>query len=222
MANLAKAYEVVVLPATPDLLGYVWRADVIHVPSERNGDRHNVYVNVLDEVGRDLRGENGLRVLWGWQGQKTNEFVPPLVLDKPVGEWGTNFPLHAEQHAWVCVDGRGIPSDTVLNLHTGHADEGTGNKVGHHSFEVTFQLVRISTQPRPMEPSAGGGSGAGGGGYVGGPTVPTLTGGTDAEMQLRLVGRMNEIAAIMEGAAIDLRHLVVWLTEGENRRKAMG
>ena len=186
--NNATAYGVRVQTAAPGADGLVWRVESVeHVPDGENGGNHNVYVNVLDETGRDLRGANGPRVLWGWEGQRADEYVPPLVLDKPTGEWGTNFPLYRGQHAWLSVIGRGVPSDKVENLHTGFVSEGPNTADGHHSYRVTFRLVREIAKQPPVQP----------------PVQPPMP---DDERTAIAAG-LRRVADTLNAAAIDLRHL---------------
>ncbi len=143
--NGAQQYGVTVQAGQPDAQGCVWRATVVsHVPDERNALRHNVYVNVQDETGRDLRGI-GLRLVWGWEGQRADEAAPPVTFDKPKGEWGANIAMFTGQRVWCRIEGGA--SDTVRGLHTGHASEGDGTGYGHHSFEIVFQRVSAAVAP---------------------------------------------------------------------------
>jgi hypothetical protein len=55
----------------------------------------------------------------------------------------------------VCaVEGLGLPSDRVENLHTGHPDEAPGNTLFHHSFLVVFQRTKVAA-PRAESVLAG-------------------------------------------------------------------
>ena len=47
------------------------------------------------------------------------------------------------------VGGLGTKSDTVTGVHTGHADEETGNTWGHHSFYIVWQLMSGDVVPEP-------------------------------------------------------------------------
>lgn len=165
MANNATQYGVTVQPATPNAQGYVWRAEsVAHVPDARNGGRHNVYVSVLSEAGRSLRGSSAPSIVWGWEGQGADEPSPALALDKPPGEWGTNIAIFSGQRIWCRVEGMSYPSDVVRGMHASHTSEGDGTAPGHHSFEVTFRLVQEAIQSEL--PGANGGAGAGDGATV--------------------------------------------------------
>lgn len=153
MGNIAGSYGVSIQPAEPNAEGYAWRAMyVAHVPPSRNGNRHNVYINVTDEGNHELRRATDVRVVWGWEGQRPDEPAPPLALDKPVGEWMTNIALFPGQRVWCRVDGRGIPSDTVRGMHTNHPRGGDGDGEGHHSFEIIFQLLKGTPGPMVVIP----------------------------------------------------------------------
>ena len=147
-------YTTTIDRAQPNAAGLVWRATFAEpVPAWRNAMRHNVYVNVFDENTRELRGASDVKIAWGWEGQRPDEQSTALKLDKPAPEWMTNIPVFPGQKIWCRVDGRGIPSDTVRGLHAGYASVGDGTAEDHHSFEVVYQLWRVTAQPEPaIEP----------------------------------------------------------------------
>jgi murein DD-endopeptidase MepM/ murein hydrolase activator NlpD len=124
-----------------------WRViGVHHLTPDENRGNHVVYVDVVDEAGHPLRSAD-LQVKWGWAGQRPDEPAPPKPLDKPSSEPATNVEMYSGQQLWIELTGEGLPSDTVRNLHTKHADEPgpngeTWNSIGHHSFYVLFQRVR--------------------------------------------------------------------------------
>ena len=62
--------------------------------------------------------------------------------DKPPGEPAGNFPMWKYQVCEVVaigMSGETLVSDKVTGLHTGHKDEGQGNRLFHHSFALVFQ-----------------------------------------------------------------------------------
>lgn len=202
MTNNASGYGVTVLPAQPNAAGYVWRAEEIrHLPPGENGGNHHIYLDVYDEQGGEVRGNANVRVVWGWEGQRADEPAPAKALDKPKGEYMTNIPMDAGQVIRCAVQGYDYPSDIVAGLHTNHPDEGDDVRRGHHSFIVTFRLMREAVQPLPPLPP-----------------VPD-------DERAEIAARLNEIAARMEagaqemgGGAIDLRHLATAvLAAGEAR-----
>lgn len=132
---------------------------VVHLPPELNRGRAAIFVRLLDEDGKRMRG-GGVRLLWGWEGQRPNEAAPPVLLDKRDGEDGHgNVDMYTGQKTWVKIDGLGLKSDSVINLHTSHPDERgpngeIWNSIGHHSYVVTFQLVTSATVTVPTVPVA--------------------------------------------------------------------
>lgn len=109
-------------------------------PEENAGNRH-VYVDVLGPDGEDLRS-TGVKVWYGWEGMRDEEQPPPVVVDKPEGEHGCNFPMFPDMRAWVEV--MGWPSDSVYGLRTDYVreDDREGRGWGHRSFLVTFRKER--------------------------------------------------------------------------------
>jgi hypothetical protein len=125
-----------------------------HLTPDENAGNHHIYLDVLNEQGQRMRQT---QIEWTWDGRQLDEPAPPVTIDKPDTEPGTNIPLNWAQTASVSVQDN--PTDTVTNLHTRHPDEGDngGNTRGHHSFYVVFQLqsgdgVPPPTQPPPTEP----------------------------------------------------------------------
>ena len=112
-----------------------WQAvRVHHLTPEENGGRHHIFLDILDEAGQRLYGAQA-RVTW-----EGGEQV--VTVDKPLNEPGSNCPMWKYQ---VCalqalgLPGQPLPSDRVINLHTGHPDEAPGNTLFHHSFLVVFR-----------------------------------------------------------------------------------
>lgn len=149
-ANQAERYGVRLAPATAGAGETYWQAaSVRHLLPEENRGRHNVYVDVLDGAGQRLRNP-ALRIGWTWEGRQPHEPADPKPLDKPENEPAGNVDIFRGQHTEVWIQGDGLPSDHVLNLHSDHPDEpGPGgelwNSIGHHSFHVVFQRTRKET-----------------------------------------------------------------------------
>ncbi len=140
----AQAYDVGLAPVAAAPGQQCWQViGVYHLAPEENRGNHVVYVDVVDETGHRVRDPN-LCLAWGWEGQRADEVVQPRRFDKPDNEPATNVEMYSGQNVWIRVEGDGIASDTVSNLHTKHADEPgphgeTWNSIGHHSFYVLFQ-----------------------------------------------------------------------------------
>lgn len=107
-----------------------WRIiGVHHLSGWENMGNHHIYCDVLDRDGKRInRGK-----LWLKQG---NQNPVSAIVDKPPNEAGTNFPVWGATPVDVWVDG---DSDSVSGMRINHADEDTGNTIGHHSFYVVFQ-----------------------------------------------------------------------------------
>lgn len=145
--NDATAYGVNVEPQTLPNGTLYWKAVRVHhlLPAE-NGGNHHIYVDLLDETGARVTGAQ-VRVTWPG-GQEI------VIIDKPAGEPGGNFPMWKYQ---VCdtvatgVPGTNLPSDRVTGMHTGHPDEAPGNTLFHHSFAVDFQRTAAEADPPPVD-----------------------------------------------------------------------
>ena len=155
------AYAVRLQPAQVTPGAPYWRLiGIHHLTPDENRARHSVYVDVVDEAGARLN-DPGLRLRWGWEGQRPDEAAPPRPFDKPPSEPATNIDIYPQQQTWVEIEGDGLPSDRVANLHSKHPDE-TGpngelwNSIGHHSYYVVFQRSRAVESPvePPSEPSS--------------------------------------------------------------------
>ena len=151
----AAAYAVGLQRATVAAGQVGWRVLGVHhlSPAENRGG-HHIYVDVVDEQGQRLR-DPSLRLRWGWEGQRADEAAPPRAFDKGDNEPATNVDVNSGQIVWVEVEGQGLASDRVHNMHTKHADEPgpggeTWNSIGHHSFYILFQ--RVAEGARPVDP----------------------------------------------------------------------
>jgi hypothetical protein len=102
-----------------------------------------------------------LRIGWTWEGRQPHEAADPRSLDKPDNEPAGNVDIFRGQHIEVWIQGDGLSSDHVLNMHSDHADEpGPGgelwNSRGHHSFYVAFQRTRQGAGPEEPGGENGG------------------------------------------------------------------
>lgn len=156
--NQAEGYGVRIAPATVTTGQEYWQVlSVRHLPPDENRGKHNVYVDALTADGQRERTP-ALRIGWTWEGRRGDEVADPKPLDKPDNEPAGNVDLNRGQIVQIWIEGDGLPSERVENLHTDHPDEagseGAGNTRFHHSFHVTFQRVR---QEAPVVITSGGG-----------------------------------------------------------------
>ena len=123
-----------------------WRVKYVrHLSPEENKGLHHIFADAIDEQDRRVFGTQ-LRIT-----------VPPgrelgAVIDKPLSEPGTNFPMWWGDTYSIEVKSD-LPSDRVTDLHTKHPDEGPGNTLGHHSFKIVFQRATAGEQPEPPPPT---------------------------------------------------------------------
>jgi drug/metabolite transporter (DMT)-like permease len=177
--NDAVAYGVEVQPVQVEKGQRYWKViKVYHLSPVENHANHNVYVDLLDEDGNRVYGAKARATWQGGQGEVT--------IDKPENEPGTNLPLW--KHQVVAIEGVGLPSDKVLNLHSGHPDEpgppAWGNTLFHHSFYVAFQRTIKEGGEPPRENSVIQGTVTNGAGMTivlssGGQTVASKVIGAD-------------------------------------------
>ena len=193
--NNASGYGVTIQPAAPNAAGLVWRVESVrHLPPGENGGRHNVYFDVYGEDGRPMRGDPTLYVGWKWKGQRLDEPAPPAPLEKRAPEPMANIALGNGQIVSAWVMGDGVPSDIVAGLHTNHPDEGGDVTRGHHSFAVVFRKTRVAAAPPPV---------------VTPPVVPVTPPQPPMpdEERAAIAAGLRRVAGVLEGAAVDLRHL---------------
>ncbi len=147
--NLAAQYGVSIIRAnSPD----AWRCiGVYHLPPDQNRGRHNVFIEVLDEHGNRTNAPLLKWTVW------MDASAQSRRLDKPANEPAADIPIEVKDTITVWIEGDGLPSDTVGNIHTRHADEGSEkwNSYGHHSVYVVFQRQRdaVVTPPTPEGPT---------------------------------------------------------------------
>lgn len=134
-----------------------------HLAPDENRDRHNAFIEALDENGRRLK-DNNLRVGSIWEG-KSDGPDRPKPLDKPDGEPAADVPIEKDMTMTIWLEGAG-PSERVTNLHTRHEDEvgpgGGRSSRFHHSYYIVFQRTQAA--------AAGGETGGQTGGETGGET----------------------------------------------------
>lgn len=152
--NDAAAYGVAIVEAQPPTGSLYWKVvRVHHLTSEENGFRQHIFFDMADEDGNRLQGGK-VRVVWPG-GQQD------VTLDKPPGEPGGNFPMWKYQVCDASALGMPgeippMPSDQVTGLHTGHKDEGPGNRLFHHSFAIVFQRTFAGGSPNLRQSSISG------------------------------------------------------------------
>ena len=143
----AAQYGVSVEPAVVTPGRYYWRVlGVHHLTPDENQGKHNVFVDIVSELGERVRDPN-LRLEWGWKGQLPDEQVSPGIFDRPDDEPAGNIALYKGMSALVKVSGDDLSSDKVSNLRTDLPDEATqsdllGNSFGHHSYYIVFQRTK--------------------------------------------------------------------------------
>lgn len=135
-SNDAAQYGASIIPVPANRTA--WRCiGIYHLQPDENRGRHNVFIDVLDEAGRRVTSPpNVPTIRWTWWIDG-----PPQTtrLDKPPTEPACDIPLESKATVTLWVDGDGLPSDRVGNLHSRHPDEGSGNTYGHHSYYCVFQ-----------------------------------------------------------------------------------
>lgn len=109
-----------------------------HLPGSENQGKHNIYVYAYDEYGK--RDANpALHIGWTWEGRQPFEAAPPAKLDKRAGEAHGNIPIERNQKISLWLEGDGAGSDIVHGMHTKWPQDGPGNSLFHHSFELSFR-----------------------------------------------------------------------------------
>lgn len=153
--NLASLYGVQVTRS--GAAGPIWRCvHVRHLAPSENKGKHAVFVDVVGEDGKRIK-DPALRIAWTWDGRRPDEPAPPKPLDKPDNEPAGNLDMYGGQKLEVWIEGLGLPSDRVTNLHTDHPDEPAPsgelwNTKGHHSFYIKFQYQEGAVVVPPLDP----------------------------------------------------------------------
>lgn len=139
--NGAAKYGVSIVPATVAKGQPYYRViGIHHLSGDENHGQHNVFCDVLDENGKRI--ERAVLVA-----ANINHTINHLVIDKPLGEPGTNAPMHFGDTLEFYVTG-GPPSDHAKGFHIRHEDEEAGTTRGHHSFYVVWQRTTAG-EPDP-------------------------------------------------------------------------
>ena len=150
--NDATSYGVSIAEAKPESGKLYWKVvRVHHLTSDENNFRQHIFLDMLDEAGNRLQGG---KVRVSWPGGQQD-----VILDKPPGEPAGNFPMWKYQVCDVVVLGMSdetLVSDTVTGLHTGHKDEGQGNRLFHHSFALVFQRTLAGAAANVRESAISG------------------------------------------------------------------
>lgn len=139
-----------------------WRViGVHHLMPDENRDRHNAFVEVLDEGGSRVKDAN-LRVGWTWEG-KADGPADSKRLDKPDNEPAADIPIEKNMTASLWLEGAG-PSERVVGVHTRHEDEvgpgGGRNSRFHHSYYIVFQRTQAAASGK-VTSNSGTASGTG-------------------------------------------------------------
>jgi hypothetical protein len=130
--NEAAAYGVRLEPANAPGDSPFWQVvNVRHLSADENRGKHNVFVRVLDATGQRDRNP-ALRAAYTWEGRRPDESAPPRPLDKGDADLGhADIDVNKGQHISVWIEGDGLPSARVANLHTDHeANEKTQRRSG--------------------------------------------------------------------------------------------
>lgn len=131
---------------------------VYKLSPQENAGKHNLYIDVIDKLtGRRMKE---VPIIWGWEGQRPDQIITPLKLDKPDNEPMGSLPIWANQKIWAEPANR--QADEVFNIHTMYLDEGPGNTWGHHSWYVVWLYdtkpetpPELPTPPTPPSPGPG-------------------------------------------------------------------
>jgi len=159
--DAAEKYGVAIEPAEVAPGEKYWRViGIHHLKPNENWGNHHVFLDALDADGNRVRNPSA----WAgftWEGRHPDEFAPPVAIDKPDTEPGSNIAIGRNQIISLWMRGRHPnatdKSDRVVGIRTDHPDEplpdGTlHNTWGHHSFFVVFQeTVKTESSPRPAE-----------------------------------------------------------------------
>ena len=116
---------------------------IYHLAPDENRDRHNAFVEALDEAGKRVK-DSSLRVGWIWEG-KPDGPADPKRLDKPDNEPAADVPIERNMTVTLWLEGAG-PSERAAGIHTRHEDEvgpgGGRNSRFHHSYYIVFQRTQ--------------------------------------------------------------------------------
>lgn len=128
---------------------------VYHLAPAENGDKHNIYVDLLDEQGRPLTASS-LRLAHTWKDRRDWQPAPLTAFDKQPSEPLANLPIEKGQNMTIWLEDNGqCVSDKVSELHALMAGTGGGSDWHHHSYYVVFQRRAVVT-PLPDKPAPDG------------------------------------------------------------------
>ena len=162
-----------------------WRVVGVHHLNNQEGGHNNAFVDVLNEHGERIHGALV-------EARNANGAIEQVRIHKAKPDPGLDFPIWKEDKKSIYMAERGLPSDSVDNLHTGHDDEGVATRF-HHAFYLVFQYS-------PGEVSPGDENGS-----DGAVIEPPVVEETDLETQLwttgePLVQALNRNAALYKKA----------------------
>lgn len=152
--NDADKLDVIIIPTVIHDRPYA-EAVVVHLltAEENNFGNHNLFLDVIDEQGNQIRGA----LLRG----DNNGIKLEARVDKPSNEFGTNFAMYSQDtvSCWVEeVPGFGkVASDVVSGFHTRWGgDKVGGQNYGHVSFYTIFCIRKGGIQPPVITPPTEG------------------------------------------------------------------
>jgi hypothetical protein len=99
---------------------------------DESGNDHTIYINVLDEAGSRIVGQQ-VEIRW------PDGSLVILTEDKPAPVYSANFPMYATLGSYS-VSIPGLPSDTVVGMGMGTPEE--PNFTIHTNFLLTFQRIQ--------------------------------------------------------------------------------
>jgi murein DD-endopeptidase MepM/ murein hydrolase activator NlpD len=157
--NEAASFGAVVKPVASPKGSECWRVvKVRRLTADENRGKHNVFVRAIDSAGNRVRDDR-LRVVWTWEGRTPDQDARPAALDKGDADFGhADVPIEKGMHTTVRLEGDGLDSDQVANLHTDHniaektSDGVEGNYWFHHSYLVVFQRQPVQVAAPPAKP----------------------------------------------------------------------
>jgi len=120
-----------------------------HLTPDENRGKHNIYVDVLDAMGKLVAAHSSWRLAWDWEERQPGEIAPPARFEKPPTEPVANIAIGNKLmrvSIWIEKDGKRV-SDILHGFTTNMPDEragdgSIGNSWGHHSYYVVFAQKR--------------------------------------------------------------------------------
>jgi hypothetical protein len=145
---------------------HYWRVvGIHHLTPPENGGNHNIFFDVLDEIGNRVQGAKLVLA-------QATQAPLSAILDKGPQDAG-DFVLFKTSNADIAVQwppDNPLPSEAGAGFKIDRPGPGGGNSWGHHSFYIVFQKTLISQAGDGNGPSQPGGETSQPGG---GTTQPT-------------------------------------------------